>query len=179
MRLDQPRIKPLASDEWDDEAKEALSTVTNKKGLALNIFATFASSPAALKSFLQWGNYVLQETELSPREREIVILRTGHLCKSGYEFHQHTRIGLRSGLSENDIEMIQQDVNEGEWSPSEILLIQAADELHADSFVKTETWNALADHYSEKQLMDIVFVVAQYTQVSMLLNTFGVQLEKR
>jgi hypothetical protein len=26
--------------------------------------------------------------------------------------------------------------------------------------------------------MDVVFTVAQYTQVSMLLNTFGVQLEE-
>lgn len=178
MRLDKARVAPLSLSSLSDEQKEALITVTNKAGKALNIFATFARRPAALKSFLKWGNYILQETDLMPREREILILRTGHRCKSGYEFHQHTRIGLRSGLSEGDITALQQDVTEGSWSTSEILLIKAADELFEDCFMSTKTWDALGETYSEAQLMDIVMVVAQYTQVSMLLNSFGVQIEE-
>ena len=35
----------------------------------------------------------------------------------------------------------------------------------------------MAQRFSERQLMDIVFVVGHYTQVCMLLNTFGVQLD--
>ena len=39
--------------------------------------------------------------------------------------------------------------------------------------------NAIAlGEYSEKQRMDLVMTVAQYTQVSMMLNTFGVQLDE-
>jgi len=177
LRLDKARIAPLTPSELNDEQKDALITVTNKSGKTLNIFATFARRPAALKSFLKWGNYILQETDLSPREREILILRTGHRCDSGYEFHQHTRIGLRSGLSEEDILALRQDVAEGRWSKREVLLIKAADELFEDSFVSTVTWDALAQTYSEAQLMDIVMVIGQYTQVSMLLNSFGVQIE--
>lgn len=177
MRLDQARIKPLEKKEWSDETKEALQTVTNEKGKALNIFATLARNPSAIKPFLSWAGYILQQTKLTPREREIVILRIGYRCDSGYEFHQHTRIGLRSGLSEADIEALRKTVTEGEWSETEVLLIQAADQLHQESFIGTETWSSLAEHYSEQQLMDIVFVVGQYTQVSMMLNTFGVQIE--
>jgi 4-carboxymuconolactone decarboxylase len=39
------------------------------------------------------------------------------------------------------------------------------------------TWKALAQHYSEQQLMDLVFTVGEYTLVSMALNSFGVQLD--
>ena len=56
-------------------------------------------------------------------------------------------------------------------------MIQATDELHHDHFVSTPTWDALRAHFSEKQAMDVVFTAGQYTQVSMLLNTFGVQLD--
>jgi 4-carboxymuconolactone decarboxylase len=38
-------------------------------------------------------------------------------------------------------------------------------------------WKALAQRYSELQLMDLVFTVGQYTLVSMALNSFGVQLD--
>lgn len=178
MRLDKARIAPLLPSELDATALDALITVTNKAGKTLNIFATFAHRPAALKAFLSWGNYILQETELTGREREIIILRTGHRCKSGYEFHQHTRIGLRSGLSVVDIDALQDDVEKGLWSEQEVLLIKAADELFEDCFLSTETWNALATHYKQEQIMDIVFVIGQYTQVCMLLNSFGVQIEK-
>jgi 4-carboxymuconolactone decarboxylase len=57
------------------------------------------------------------------------------------------------------------------------LLLRAADELHADQFMKDATWKGLADHYNERQLMDTVFTVGQYMMVSMFLNSAGVQLE--
>ena len=43
---------------------------------------------------------------LQERERELVILRTGFNCGSGYEFTQHTRIGLDAGLTEAEIESL-------------------------------------------------------------------------
>ena len=49
--------------------------------------------------------------------------------------------------------------------------------MHDKQFVSDATWKALLAHFSEKQCMDVVFTAAQYTQVSMLLNTFGVQLD--
>ena len=36
---------------------------------------------------------------------------------------------------------------------------------------------ALKTSFTDKQCMDLVFTVGQYTQVSMLLNSFGVQLD--
>ena len=55
--------------------------------------------------------------------------------------------------------------------------MQAADELHHDQFITDATWAALSQHFDEKQRMDVVFTAGQYTQVSMMLNTFGVQLD--
>ena len=39
-------------------------------------------------------------------------------------------------------------------------------------------WAELARHFQERQCMDMVFTAGQYTQVSMLLNSFGVQLDE-
>ena len=38
---------------------------------------------------------------------------------------------------------------------------------------------ALATRYDQTQLMDLVFVVGNYTMISMALNSFGVQLEDK
>ena len=174
MRLSQPRIAPLSDAEMGPEQKEALKDFGSR---VLNIFRTLAHAPKALTRFNAWGGYVLsRRNDLPAREREIVILRVGFLCKSGYEFTQHTRIGLDSGLSADEIERIKRGAD-ASWSAADAVLIRAADELHADQFITDATWAELGEHYTQKQCMDVVFTTGQYTQVSMILNSFGVQLD--
>ena len=175
MRLSQPRIAPMSDAEMGPEQKEALKDFGD--GPLLNIFRTLARAPKALSRFNAWGGYVLsRRNDLPAREREIVILRIGFLCRSGYEFTQHTRIGLQSGLSAEEIERIKRGPDAG-WSPADAALVRASDELHHDQFITEATWTELRRHFSEKQCMDVVFTAGQYTQVSMMLNTFGVQLD--
>lgn len=176
MRLPAPRIAPLDPAALSEEQAEALAPVT-RDGKALNIFLTLGRAPAALRRFLEWGNYVLSKRNaLDPRQRELAILRTGYNCRSGYEFAQHKAIGLRWGISEDEIEALKQDTIAGDWDPLEAALLTACDELHRDQFVSEATWTAL-ERLGDKGRMDLVFTVGQYTQVSMMLNSFGVQLE--
>jgi alkylhydroperoxidase family enzyme len=174
MRLPKPRIEPLPESEWSDEVRELLPKSSN--GKVLNIFTTLARYPKLLKRWQVFGNHVLAKSTLPARERELVILRTGFLCKSGYEFHQHTRIGLSSGLTRDEIAKLQRDATE--WTGKDAALIRAADELHADQFISDATWKELAQSWNQEQLMDLVFAIGQYTLVSMALNSFGVQIEE-
>ena len=57
------------------------------------------------------------------------------------------------------------------------MLLRAADELHDDQVLSDATWRDLAANYDDKQLLDLVFTVGQYTLVSMVLNTAGIQRE--
>ena len=176
MRLKSPRIVPVDLDHLDEDQREALKVFA---GRPLNIFRTLAQAPKALTRFLDWGNYVLsRRNSLPPREREIVILRTGWLCRSGYEFTQHKAIGLREGLSGEEINRIKQGADAAGWSAADQALIRATDELHADQFIGDASWADLRRWFDQKQCMDLVFTVGQYTQVSMMLNTFGVQLDE-
>ncbi|HEY1751913.1 MAG TPA: carboxymuconolactone decarboxylase family protein [Caulobacteraceae bacterium] len=177
MRLDAPRIAPLQDSELTDDQRQALAPMSAGGRSPLNIFRTLARAPKALTRFNEWGGYVLsRRNSLPAREREIVILRVGYLCRSGYEFTQHTRIGLNEGLSQDEIARLKQGADAG-WSDADAALIRAADELVKGHFVSDATWAALGRHFDEKQRMDVVFTAGQYTQVSMFLNTFGVQLE--
>ena len=63
------------------------------------------------------------------------------------------------------------------WSAAEKALLSACDDLNRDHFVSNPAWAELSKHYSERQCMDLVFTVGQYTQVSMILNSFGIQVE--
>ena len=182
MRLKHPRVKPVDLNRLDETQREVLAPFSNPDnmvggGKVLNIFRTLVHAPKALRAFLGWGNYILsRRNDLPEREREMVILRTGWNCRSGYEFAQHTRIGRNCGLSDEEIARVKQGPDAPGWTNIESAMLRAADELHADQFVSDQTWSDLAE-LGDKGRMDLVFTVGQYTQVSMMLNSFGIQLE--
>ncbi len=178
MRLKEPRIPPLAPDPeaWDADAREVLGPMA-ATGRLLNIFRTLAQHPRLMKRWLVFGNHVLSKQTLPPRERELVILRMGWLCRSEYEWSQHVVIGKASGLSDEEIERIAEGPEAAGWDAGDAALLRAADELRADAFITDATWTELSKRWDTQQLMDLVFTAGQYNLVSMALNTFGVQLE--
>ena len=177
MRLSKPRIAPLDLDRIDADQQAALAPVRDGKLGALNIFRTLAHAPKALTAFLGWGSYILsRRNALPPRERELAILRTGFNCGAGYEWTQHRAIGLEAGLTEAEILAIKQGADEPSWSAIDRAILSACDELTREFHVSDATWAALSP-LGDKARMDLVMTVGQYTQVSMMLNSFGVQLD--
>ena len=174
MRLSAPRIPPLESAQWNDTAREAMQPFV-KAGSDFNIFKTMTNHPDLMKRWMVFANHVLFKQSLAPRERELLILRIGYLCKAGYEWGQHVQVARRYGMSDDEIRSAKTGPSTPGLSELDRLLLQATDELHADAFVTDTTWQALARHLNTEQLMDLVFTVGQYNLVSMALNSLGVQ----
>ena len=174
MQTPDPRVPPMSDAELGDAEMDVLAKVGDKN---LNIMRTLVRHPKLLKRWLVFANHVLFKSSLPARDREILILRIGWLCQAPYEFSQHVLIGKRAGLTDADIDRIKAGAEAGGLAPIEALLIRATDELHAGARLSDATWQALSEHYSTEQMIDIVFAVGNYNLVSMALNTFGVQLD--
>jgi 4-carboxymuconolactone decarboxylase len=174
MRVSEPRIKPLKQDQWDATAKELMGRFD---GEPLNIFKTMVNHSELMKRWMVFANHILGKSTLPVRERELIILRIGYLCRSGYEWGQHVLIARRAKISDDEIRAIKVGPDAKTWSEQDRLLMKATDELHADAHVSDATWKGLSKHFNTQQLMDIVFTVGQYNLVSMALNSFGVQAD--
>ncbi|MGH8617458.1 MAG: carboxymuconolactone decarboxylase family protein [Burkholderiales bacterium] len=180
MRLATPRIQPLPQAQWTDEQHEIMAPMLSGKGLggqATNIFTTFLRHPRLMKRWLLFANYVLFKSTLPARDRELAILRVGWLCQSGYEFGQHVLVARQAGISNVEIEHLKTGHAAPGWSSADRAILKATDELHEDAFISDATYGQLMRIYSDEQIMDLVFVVGNYSLVSMALNTLGVQLD--
>jgi alkylhydroperoxidase family enzyme len=176
MFLRQPRIEPLAEEQWDDETRDLLER-SRVEGRVLNIFRTLAVHPKLLKRWLVFGAHVLFKSSLPLRERELLILRIGWLCRAEYEWGQHAIIGKQTGLTDEEIGRIKEGPDAEGWNDFDRTLLRAVDELHEHAFISDATWQALSERYDAQQLIDLIFTVGQYNLVSMALNTLGVQLD--
>jgi 4-carboxymuconolactone decarboxylase len=174
MRVSVPRVAPLPTEKWDATAKELMGRF---EGEPLNIFKTMVNHSELMKRWMVFANHILGKSTLPVRERELVILRIGYLCRSGYEWGQHVLIARRAKITDDEIRRIKVGPEAKGWSEADRLLLKATDELRADAHVSDPTWNGLAKHFNTQQLMDIVFTIGQYNLVSMALNSFGVQAD--
>jgi len=177
MRLTEPRFQPLSDDDLDDETRDFVHNAS-RDGRVLNIYRTLAAHPKLLKRWGVFGTHILYKNTIPPRERELLILRTGWLCRSEYEWGQHVIIARASGVTDAEIVQLKEVPDAAGWADADLALIRAADELHNDSFISDRTWEALSTAWNKQQLIDIIFTVGQYHTVSMALNTLGVQLDE-
>lgn len=173
-----PRIPPLPREDRDPRAEELLAPLRRPDGSELNIFATLAHHPKLLKRWSAFGGTLLYGGRLDPRERELLILRTGHNCDAEYEWHQHVPIARDAGLTDDEIERVKAGLASDEWQASDRALIAAADELHDAARISDATWEQLASRHDEQQLIEICMVVGQYHLVAFTLNSLGVEVEQ-
>jgi alkylhydroperoxidase family enzyme len=174
-----PRIAPLPEEQWTEEARAVIEpTRALSGGTVYNVFSTLAHHPQLLKRWMVFANHVLVKTTLPQREREILILRAGWLCRSTYEWGQHVLIGRLSGLSDEEIDRVADGPDAPGWSADDAALLRAADELHHDSCISDATWAQLRRRWSTQQLLDVIFTVGQYAMLAGALNSLGVELDE-
>jgi 4-carboxymuconolactone decarboxylase len=173
------RVPPLPADQWDDAVDRALAVMLPKERRtpenASNILGTFVNHPDLTKEFLKFNVHLLFNSTLPPRLRELAILRVAHRTDSKYEWVQHVKMGLREGLTDDDIAGVER----GEAADAfDRIVLAAVDELLATYELSDATWSALGERFDKRQRMDFVFTIGCYVTVSMALKTFGVELEQ-
>ena len=171
-----PRMEPLPDTRWTDVHRELVRTYARDEAVP-NDLRTLLIYPELVKDLMPFERYISNESTLSPRHREILILRTAWLCRSGYEWARHAGAAKRAGLGTDDLKRIARGPDERGWDPFEKALLQAADELHVSSFVSDPTWALLTARYNTQQAIDAVFTVAEFTMISGMVNSLGIQIE--
>jgi 4-carboxymuconolactone decarboxylase len=172
---DAVRIPPLQADQWDDSVLAALRMIPEERRNptdAGNALATFVNHPDLTRAYLTFSFYLLMRSTLSPRLRELAVLRVAHRSECAYEWDEHVVIGQQAGLSEDDIVALQHGDAADEFDRT---VLRAVDELIDANRVSDATWAALGQVLDKRQLMDFVFTVGGYHMLAMALNTFGVE----
>jgi 4-carboxymuconolactone decarboxylase len=172
------RLTPLPAEEWDDRARAALASLippdrANPSG-AGNVLSTLVRHPDLTGAYLPFNAYLLRDSTLSPRIREVALLRVVYRGNCEYLWSHHVPIAARAGLSPQDISSIRAGNCPDRHDQ---VVIQAVDDLSAYNTVTQATWEELGQVFTDEQRMDLVFTIGGYYLLAMAVNTFGVQEE--
>jgi alkylhydroperoxidase family enzyme len=170
-----PRIEPVVQAQATPEILAMLDPSGSGRSIA-NVYRTFARHPKLYVPRQVLSEYIRTRSTLSPRVREMLILRIGWRCRSAYEWAAHAPAGRRAGLTDDQIRMLARSGYDG-WNTADAAIVRAADELFDEDTISDATWQALDAQFDERQLLDVLITTGGYRMVSMVLNTFGVPPE--
>jgi 4-carboxymuconolactone decarboxylase len=162
-------LEPIDRSEWQIALMEELTELKDAR-----IFATIIRHPGLFRYWRPFGAKLLRG-KIPPRDREIVILRTAHLCGAAYEWGQHVVLGRKAGLTDEEIEHICLAEPSGQWSDHEKSLLNAVDELHVDACISEKTWVALSARFDQRQMIELPMLVGQYHLVAFTTNSLGIE----
>lgn len=186
---DDVRVAPLAPADWPAEMKEALAPLRPSdprhplpsrapgRPKGLNALGTLAHHPALTRAFNTFNGHVLYATTLSPRQRELLVLRVAAVRHSAYEWRQHALLAADAGISADEVARVAEGPAAAGWSEGDRALLSAVDELLGDAMMASGTWEALAAELDVPQLMDLIFTVGAYETLAMVFRSLGVPLD--
>jgi alkylhydroperoxidase family enzyme len=167
----EARLPAFSDEELPDELRPILAAWPYR------LHRTLAHSPASLQAWMPWAEHILRNNRLSPRNREIAILRVAWNARCAYEWGLHAWVGRQVGMSQADLDGIVEGADSPIWSPLEAAIIRGVDELMETHRVSTSTWASLAEGLSPDQLVDWLYVTGQFVTIAWILNGLQVAPE--
>ncbi|HUI48318.1 MAG TPA: carboxymuconolactone decarboxylase family protein [Acidimicrobiia bacterium] len=167
-RIPVPHVSELR-----DDAATLLPLIAPPGREPARTMAILARQPDLLSPFLSWAAALALQGVLPHRDHELLALRVASNCRSEFERGEHVEYARAASLTEHEIADTSRPVTAGAWTEAEQALLHAVDELTGDFDIADATWATLARHYEPPALVEILFVVGQYTMLSMVANAAG------
>jgi alkylhydroperoxidase family enzyme len=164
------RLPPPDADRLDASTSELLALASDAEGNPLLTVAALAHRPPLLGPFLGWAAALALEGTLPRRDHELLALRTALRCNSEFEWREHVEYATTAGLGPDEIARIHDGADADGWDGRDRALLRAADELHDRHTLGADTWAALAVYHQPDSIVEILYVVGQYTMLSMVAN---------
>jgi 4-carboxymuconolactone decarboxylase len=183
---DQPRLAPIPFAEWDDQTRTTLLQFLRRPERYLSGAPDAPPMPIVLEMFAQhlplsasWLPFTemlaSDDSLLRPEHRELLILRVAWRTRSGYEWSQHSRMGIDAGLTEPQIEAVTVGPDAAVWTPLQRTLLTAVDQVIDEHGVGDATWAELAARFEPAEIFELLFLIGGYLCLAGVLNSIGLQ----
>jgi 4-carboxymuconolactone decarboxylase len=147
-------------------------------GGPINVIRMVAgASPGVFDGFGQFSASFYGPSKLSPKLREIAILRVGYLSGSLYETYQHEALARHVGHGDAQIAAIKKGGSQPALNPIEQAVLDFTDDVVLNVRASDATLGNVKRHLSSQEIIDLILVIGLYMAISRLLETTGVELD--
>lgn len=168
---------PLVS---TDRQPEGIKQPIARPG-TLNVLRLLANAPNVFDGWAQMAGQLFESPTFTPRMREIIILRVAHLQDSPYELAQHVRFGRAAGLTDQQIDALQNkaDLDAAGFSGDERTVIDTVTELCATRRLSDHAFAMAQALLGDEALTELLMIVSCYYGLALVLNAVDLEIDAK
>jgi 4-carboxymuconolactone decarboxylase len=185
MELIEYRLTPVTEEQLEPAQREVWDVLVHgarggksvrPEGFLTGPFDVLVRSPAVALAGSRLGEVLRFETELTQRERELVIIAVAAYWRAEFSWLAHDKYARESGLPE----AVADDIAAGRVphfdSAGDRVIYELVSALVRHGSVDDERYAAALDLLGERRLVELVALSGYYCFTSVLLNAFRVPL---
>ena len=143
----------------------------------MHLFTTLGQHRLLFLAFLPYSGVLLNWGKLPKTDKELVILRVGHLRGSEYELQQHRRLARSRGLDAASQQRIFDGPDADGLTERQRALLIATDEFVIDRDITDDAFAALAQHLSRPHIIEFCALAAHYDAIAAMLAALRVPMD--
>ena len=144
----------------------------------LNIFRMMAHAEANFIPAMRFANSILHRQKLSHVNRELLILQVAQRQQGVYEWRQHVPIALGVGVTQKQIDGIEQGKYEDTaFNPAEQALLAFGRDVIDNVRVAAPVFAAMRQHFSEQEIVESILAIGFYMTMARLTEATEVDLD--
>jgi 4-carboxymuconolactone decarboxylase len=143
-----------------------------ESGQLIGPFNTFLLTPAISKAFMAFVLVEHENTSLTERAREVIILTVGAVWQSPYELYAHCAVGRHVGLSDDEVRTLAEGGLPNDLSDKEAVAHRVARALSVGHRIDDALYRGACNLLGPNGIMDVVVLTGIYQTVCAILNAF-------
>ncbi len=156
---------------------EAASGTATPDAKIPNLLRALAHSPRLLDVQTQVGDALWNTTEIDRRVQELVILRVAQVRRSDYEWGRHVGMASFVGVPNEKVAALERWSDAPELTAAERAAVGLADVLAREGDAPQEAIDAVLEHFSERQLVELTMLAASYVMLATVLHALRIDQE--
>ena len=162
------------------ELAAEIAKIKGGRGSLINIYKLLLHSPTVALTWFEHIGAIRWKTKLSPRLREIAIVRIASIMRYAYALNQHVpHIAVPDGVSLEECEALKDWRASGKFSEAEHAALAYVDAIVAGPEVPDDVFAALRKHFSEREVVELTVLVATYIMHNRVFTALKVDIEPR
>ncbi len=174
-----PRISVVEKNEVSDEVKEILTEIEGAFGMVPNLFKTYSHFPPLLKANWDKVKALMMQGNLSRKTKEAIAVLVSKDNSCSYCVAAHTAALKSIGVTEAEIEVIENDIEKSDFTEKERALITFVRKANKDPNKITDEEFALLRKAgaNESEIVEALGVMELFTAFNKFLDSLNVEAD--
>ncbi|RJP25900.1 MAG: carboxymuconolactone decarboxylase family protein [Candidatus Abyssobacteria bacterium SURF_5] len=172
------RIPYADIDSSSEKVRDFFEKIKRSDLEILNVHRMVAHSEVSVREFIRLGSRLLTKPHLSPRLRELVILKIAQLHEARYEWAHHVSIAVQTGVTMEQIKNLKNYGDSACFTGEEKAVLLYTDELFRSHQPSPKTFAETSAFLDHAALVELTLCIGYWSMVAKFLKTFQVDVEE-